>query len=101
MLNGINKLFNRILQEIKFGHFHLLILLNPRLDSIQPRMIKLLRLNKHRNPLILLPLQVFHYGLIINQMLFVLREILCAHILYLLELFIVLDIDVVVVFINI
>ena len=57
-------------------------------------MVKFLRLDKHLNPLLLLSLEVLDNGLMVDQVLLILREVLGADVLDLLQLLVVLLIDV-------
>lgn len=94
LLDCIDQFFYCLLQEVNFPHFHLLILLNPRLNSIEPGLVKLLRLDKHLDPLFLLSLEVLDYGLVVDEMFFILGEVLSAHIFDLFKFFVVLLVNV-------
>ena len=101
MLDRVDQLFDRIFQKVKFSHFDLLTFLDSGLNSIKTRVIQLLGLDEHRDPLILLALQVFDYSLMIDQMFFIFGKVLCTNILDLFEFFIILDIYIIIILIDI
>lgn len=92
----IYQFLDSLLQEFDFVHFGLLVLFDPRLDGEQPRLVQLLRLDQHVHPELLLPLQILDDGLVVDQVLLVFREVLSAHILYLLDFAVILEVNVII-----
>ena len=72
LLDGVNQLFDRLLQKVNFPHLALFIFLNSSLNSVKPSLVELLRLDQHLNPLLLLSFEIFDNGLMIYQVLFIL-----------------------------
>jgi len=100
LLDSIDKLLHGFLQEVDLPHLRMLIFLNSGFDCVQSCLVEFLRFDQHLDPLILLSLQVFHDCLVVDEVPLILREVLSADILNLLQLFIVLFINSIIVCVN-
>ena len=101
LFDSINEFLDRLFQKVNLSHLTLLIFLNSSLNRVQSSLIKLLRLDEHLNPLLLLPLKILDDCLMVDQMLFILWEVLGTDILDLFEFLVVLLVDSIVVLVDV
>ena len=100
LLDGVDEFLHGLFDEIEFSHLAAFIFFNALLDGEETGLIQLLWLNKHLNPLLLLPLKILHNRLMIDQVLLILREVLSTDVFDGTQLGIVLVIDVVVALVH-
>ena len=100
LLDGIDEFLHGLFDEVEFSHLTAFIFFNALLDGEETGLVKLLWLDKHLNPLLLLPLKILHNRLVIDQVLLILREVLSTDIFDGTQLGIVLVIDVVVALVH-
>jgi len=94
LLHCKNQLFHYVLEELTVfspGNFRFL---NPRVNTEQTCLIKLLRLNECGDPVLLSFLKILDNLLLVHKVLFIFGEVLCANIFNLVKFLIILFLQV-------
>ena len=101
LLYGIDQLLDGLLDKVEVLHFHGFVFFHSGFDGEKSCLIQLLRFENHFDPLFLLFFEICHDCLVINQVLFILREILGTYVFDLFQLFVVSLINVVIIVVHI